>query len=485
MTTLIVHTALGDLRGGLEGGDVGVFRGVPYAQPPTGPRRFLPPQPLAPWADVFEATGFAPTAMQPLSQPDAPTLVDRGEDCLALNVWAPTTPGPHPVLVWVHGGGQTSGSTRRPEYDGAGFARQGIVCVTLGYRLGVFGFLELGAALGPAWRGSANNALRDIVAALRWVRSHIGAFGGDPARVTLGGESAGAKNCAALLGVPAAQGLFHQVVSLSGGAHALHAALPTAEAVAALVLEKAGIAPGQAQRLLELPAADLIDAQEAAVAAWSAKFPFRPVVEGRFVTAPVTQAACPCAPVPLLAGSALHEAAGLLGPLDLQRPLHGRELSNLDTEHFAALEQAYAAVLPHAGSDEHRLAALTAAEYGMPTIDLADALAARGAPVWMYRFEQGRDGPLGRRAAHVADLPLWWGHAALIPEGAQPSVQALGAAMHAALVAFVRNGDPDQPGLQWPRYSAALRHTLCLDDTPQVRTDPALAERLIWRAVWP
>jgi para-nitrobenzyl esterase len=144
--------------------------------------------------------------------------VQHSEDCLCLNLWAPESRGPHPVFVWIHGGGFTGGHAFEPTYDGTEFAREGIVLITVGYRLGVFGFLDLESVLGATYAGSANNGLRDLIAALAWVRENVADFGGDPGRVTIGGESAGAKLTDILMGTPSASTLFHQMISESGGA---------------------------------------------------------------------------------------------------------------------------------------------------------------------------------------------------------------------------------------------------------------------------
>ena len=196
----VVKTRSGDLRGETVDG-VRVFRGIPFAQPPVGELRFRPPVEVKPWTGVRPAIRFAPEAMQP-----AEVGIARSEDCLYLNVWAPEGKGPFPVFVWIHGGGFTGGRATAPIFDGAGFARDGVVLVTVAYRLGVFGFMDLGPVLGGAYAGSGNNAMRDLVAALRWVQGNIAAFGGDPGRVTVGGESAGAKATAALMAIPEAQG---------------------------------------------------------------------------------------------------------------------------------------------------------------------------------------------------------------------------------------------------------------------------------------
>ena len=313
---VVATTALGLIRGQTTEG-AHVFRGIRYAQPPTGPLRFRAPRPVQPWAGVLDATQFAPAPMQPYDASVGHATAELSEDCLALNIWAPPVAGSYPVLVWVHGGGQTIGSTRRPEYNGGSFARNGVVCVTVGYRLGVFGFLELGHLIDESYSGSANNALRDLVLALEWIRDHIHAFGGDPSRVTLGGESAGAKNAATLLGVPSARGLFQRIMVASGGVHTFHGARAAAD-FAELVRQEAEIPAQEAARLIALPAEDLLVAQESAARRWNAKFPLRPVVDGTFLPAPVLEQfdRDSIVPVPALVGTSREEAAAFIDLTD-------------------------------------------------------------------------------------------------------------------------------------------------------------------------
>src|ERR1700722_8760300 len=221
MTRPVVRLKDETVRGTVASG-VSAFLGIPYAAPPFGPNRMRPPQPVQAWDGERDGTGFGPTVPKGDYPPQYamlfPEVVIAGEECLNLNVWTPD-PGASglPVLVWIHGGSFMNGSASVGAYDGAAFARDGVVFVSINYRLAAEGFLFLGD-------DAANLGLLDQVAALRWVRDNIAAFGGDPARVTVAGESAGAMSVTPLLSMPLADGLFAQAIAQSGaGAHTLGA----------------------------------------------------------------------------------------------------------------------------------------------------------------------------------------------------------------------------------------------------------------------
>ncbi|WP_329123242.1 carboxylesterase/lipase family protein [Streptomyces sp. NBC_01353] len=254
----LVTTCDGVLRGSLEGG-VASFLGVPYARAPVGPLRFGAPEAVEPWDGVREAVAFGATApKRPYAPPLDALLPDpdvEGENCLNLNVWAPSEggAGSRPVMVWIHGGSLVHGSSSVPVYDGAAFARDGVVLVSLNYRLGIEGF-------GVFPDAPANLGLRDQLAALTWVRENIAAFGGDPERVTVSGESAGAISIAALLASPLAKGLFRRAVLQSGAPTALplERARRTTEAIASHLGVEA-----TARALSAVPRDRLLDAQTA------------------------------------------------------------------------------------------------------------------------------------------------------------------------------------------------------------------------------
>jgi para-nitrobenzyl esterase len=332
---LTITTTLGQILGQAQD-NIRVFTGIPFGRA----ARFAAPLPAPRWQGVLAATSPAHVAPQIAGQPMAGEM---SEDCLQLNVWAPSTPGPHPVLVYIHGGGNEGGWSGDAGTAGDRFARDGVVCVTVNYRLGALGFLETGALLGKAYRGSGNNGVRDQLLALRWVQANIAAFGGDPRRVTIAGESAGGKNVGSLMGVPAADGLYAQAAMFSGGAQTVHT-MAEAEAFARVYAEKLG----GADRLLTASVADSLAAQQAARQAWPRNFPFRPVVDGAFMPmVPLERISSGGAPhVPLLIGSNADEGRMFLPADRADQPLASRAISNVSMEQIADLDRRYAQAFP-------------------------------------------------------------------------------------------------------------------------------------------
>ena len=253
--------------GRLAGGDdqgVHAYKGIPYAAPPVGDLRFQPPAAPANWDGVRQASDYGPVALQQpmpgifgeLGTPPNPA----GDDCLRLNVWTPDPgAGGMPVLVWIHGGAFYAGSGVDDVYNGAAFARDGVVCVTINYRLGVQGFMNL-AGHFPALAQSGNLGMLDQIAALRWVQDNIGAFGGDPSKVTIAGESAGGMSCSTLMAMPSANGLFRAAIPQSGAAHNGLSA-DTASLISTYVMEAVGVTPGDSAALAAVSNDDLLAAQ--------------------------------------------------------------------------------------------------------------------------------------------------------------------------------------------------------------------------------
>lgn len=300
--TAIVETTGGRLHG-FAAGPVEAFSGIPYAMPPIPPQRFVAPRPATPWAGVREAGLFAPQALQlpfPFLDPALAsdpahaatrdfhrgvedTPVPYGEDCLALNVWTPSTAGRRPVMVWLHGGGFASGSGSWGWWTGEDLAaNQDVVVVTLNHRLNIFGFLCLEEQGGPAHGLATNAGMRDIVMALEWVRDNIAAFGGDPGNVTIFGQSGGGMKVTTLMAMPAATGLFHKAIVQSGP---FPRAVPMARAsdVAARMLARLGIGPGRLGALQTVSTETLLNAFASASAnegAPGVPRQFAPVVDG-------------------------------------------------------------------------------------------------------------------------------------------------------------------------------------------------------------
>ena len=474
-----VRTPLGPLQGEETGG-VRVFRGVPFAEPPVGSLRFRPPVPVKPWTAPRDATRFAAAAMQP-GEPG----IRKSEDCLYLNVWTPAGKGPHPVYVWIHGGGFTGGYSFAPLFDGAMLAREGIVCVTVAYRLGVLGFLDLGPLLGPEYAGSATNALRDLIAALGWVRQNIEAFGGDPSRVTVGGQSAGAKLTDVLMGVPSARPLFHQMISESGGAERVWTR-EESHAVSRGYGELWRASTGSPlSALATAPAASLIPAQRQLMRRWPHHFPLRVEIGGSLLPRlPVeTIASGSSSGKRLLIGTNREESAAFIGP----HPAHdagAADLGNMDPPRFLEVYREYKHFYPQMTDEQRRIRALTAEEYWVPSVRAADAHVKGGGEAWMYRldFHEG-SGRLGAFAFHSLELRLVWDRPLRTVANAAAEAE-LARQMHEAWCAFLRGERPASQGLPvWPEYLSSTRPTMIFNKESHVERLPQESELRLWDGV--
>jgi len=469
----LVKTRSGALRGAYSG-STRVFRGVPFAAPPVGALRFRPPVAAKAWTGERDATKFAAAAMQ-----SGAGNVPQSEDCLYLNVWAPVGKGPFPVFVWVHGGGFTGGRSFDPVFDGTRFAEEGIVCVTVAYRLGVFGFLDFEPLLGASYAGSANNAVRDLIAALRWVQENIGALGGDAHRVTLGGESAGAKLTDILMGVPEAEGLFHQMISESGGAERVWSKSDSAKVATGF-----GEAWGKGD-LLTAPAGALIETQKSFLAAWPQHFPLRAQVDGalipRLPVETITQGST--RGKRLLIGTNRDESASFIGPHPQKDPTAG-DLGNMSLSHFDAVYAKYAVLYPELTPERLRIRGVTAEEYWIPSMRVLDAHVKGGGKAWDYRLDfTESSGRLEGYAYHSLDNGLVWAkpHAEV---GNAAAEAMLSGQVHAAWRAFLRGEAPAAAGLPvWPAYRSETRETMILNAQSHVESKPQEAEMRLWDGV--
>lgn len=486
----IAQTTAGRVQGTTESG-LDVFRGVPYAAPPVGERRWLPPAPVAPWDDVRDATAFGPACPQ---DPDPHEMLEgtpTSEDCLTANVWTPSTSGRAPVMVFIHGGGFIGGSTWDPWYDGAAFARHGVVLVTTQYRVGPLGWLDV-SSLGPQYATSGNSGLQDQIAALRWVRANAAAFGGDPANVTLFGESAGAISISALLGAPSADGLYDRVILESGTAGTV-ATKEWSQRVFSRFVEISGVA--KPEDLTDLSTGQLLDAARKIYDTEFADTAFHPLVDGTVVPdLPMHRIASADGPsVPVIIGTNLDEARYWLYyipeldrlPLRYYRPW----LESLVGDRADEVIGDYQGERPDLDQAQTGMAMAGDVGFRMPAIRMAEALSDRGVPVWMYLATMQSpefDGRMG--SPHAIELPFVFGNlqAARAPElvGDDPANPALAETVQQAWVAFARGGTPTVTGVaEWPQYGRSARSTLILDHQSSVRDDPYPASRSTWGTI--
>ena len=492
----IAATRSGKIEG-LERDGVLVFRGVPFAAPPVGPLRFMPPVREDAWDGVRDATKFSAESAQadlPVARLLGSTGKGSSEDGLYLNVWTPACDDARrPVMVWIHGGAYVFGSGAVPWYDGTRFAQHGdVVVVTINYRLGPFGFMHLADAFGPALAGSGNAGILDQVAALEWVRDSITGFGGDPDNVTIFGESAGANSVGTLLAVPAARGLFKKAIAQSG-AGAWVSTRERAAKVAQRTLDRLEVRPDTIEALQALPMEaifaaqpDISDEADAGIAALA----WQPVVDDAVLTQPPidTVAAGSAAGVHLMTGTNQHEMT-LFQILDA-------ELANLDDEGIvkrlahvladpAALLAEYRAQKPDATVRDLWLDITTDGVFRRPAIRLAEAQAQHGR-AWMYRFmwETPVFGGM-LKSTHALEIPFVFdtldrgGVERLTGDG--PERVAIASAMHEAWIAFARTGDPG-----WPAYDVSRRATTQFDapgaPTAGLVDDPDSRLRLAWES---
>ncbi|KIS25459.1 carboxylesterase [Arthrobacter sp. SPG23] len=499
----VVNTTHGQLRGSMAGG-VHRFLGIPYAAPASGAHRLRPPQPVQPWSGVRDATQYGAAPFQLAPPESAGTEWDTalaGEDCLNLNVWTPD-PGRAglPVMVWIQGGAFEIGSTAA--YDGRNFARDGVVCVVINWRVGADGFLDLGD-------GQANVGLLDQVAALRWVRENITAFGGDPGNVTVFGQSAGAMSIGVLLSMPRAEGLFRRAILQSGAAHHVLPA-QSAHRIGRSLAEKLGVpqtreamAAVPAQRFLAAQAelkADLLARPDPAH--WghevlASSMLWQPSIDGDVIPRrPIDRIrAGASAAVDLMVGTNTEDwklflaITGVIARVTEQDLAESKSVDGFPPIGVYGLpagtaQRDYRSHYPGSSPGELLAAVETDWWVRIPAIRLADAHAKEAsltsARTYMYEFAWPAPG-LG--AVHAVDVPFVFDtldkDSRLFGPLLGPNPpQELADAMHAAWISFASTGDPG-----WPGYDLERRTTMLFNTESHVVYDPRAWERGLWEGV--
>ena len=504
----VVETSAGPVQG-LRLGGVNRFLGIPYAQSIAGSNRFAPPRPVRPWTGPRDATRYADSAPQSEADPVGgtpvtpafaePSYVRPGDDCLALNIWAPEgADGTLPVMVWLHGGGWISGSGSCAIYDGENLAGRGdVVVVTLNHRLGASGLTDFSRVLGGEFADSANLGIKDIVAALEWVRDNIAGFGGNPGLVTIFGESGGGWKVNTILGVPAARGLFHRAIVESGPLTRFMTP-EQADEVAGAVLAELGVGPENASALQDISFTQVVAAQAAVMAQTPMSFQapgfpsgFWPVVDGDFIPRHVyhPDVAETARDIPLLIGQTGTEyTLFMLGDkaaytLD-DAGLEGRVTQVFGPQDTPQILAAYRRDFP--SDDPSALWFRVFSDYAMGALnsEIMDLRASSGAGgVHAYRFAWQTPIHEGKLySPHTIEIPFVFDNATteagIVMTGGGAGVATLARTVSTAWVRFAKTGKPTAPGLpDWPEYSSEGRLAMHLDITSRAAPfiDPAIA----------
>jgi para-nitrobenzyl esterase len=507
----VAETAAGKIRGRSIDG-INAFKGVRYGASTGGRNRFMPPKTPEPWAGVRDALDWAGHAPQhPSSLKQRPELADlsgprdtvpESEDCLTLNLWTPglADGAKRPVMVWYHGGAFAFGSANMPRLDGTRLAaNHDVVVVTVNQRLNILGHLHLADLAGDEFANSGNAGTLDMIAALQWVRENIERFGGDSGNVTIFGQSGGGAKVSTLLAMPAARGLFHRAIVMSGAAIRLTERERAAK-LADAVLIKLGLTRGQLDELQALPFARLIAAIDPAkemvgppAAPRLDRYDFGPVIDGTLLPGHPFDPAAPdvSADIPVLVGGTKDEMGSYLAPDDKvwERVLTEDELRTrvaaipgADTDRVI---ETYRRLYPDANPAERLISTLTDSNFRIRTLTLADRKAAKGrAPVWVYSFDWATPVFGGRlRAFHALDVPFVFDTIDVVGSTDRGAVaHDLARRISATWATFARTGKPDNAAIPpWPPYNQTERASLIFDRECRVENDYGRETRLLWK----
>jgi para-nitrobenzyl esterase len=502
----IASTRYGKVEGEEQSG-LSIFKGIPFAAPPVGARRWLAPEKPTAWTGTRDARRFGTVCPQtPMFITALAAMViddPQSEDCLYLNVWTPAADNQRrPVMVWIHGGAFTIGAGSQAIYDGSTLARRGdVVVVCINYRLGPLGFLRLADVTNGAIPSTGNEGILDQIAALEWVRDNIAEFGGDPQNVTIFGESAGGMSVGSLLAAPTARGLFHKAIPQSGACHT-GAARERANRNAERVMTKLGAANPDAMRALT-PAQLLTGSFLADGKTPDPEFggmAYQPVIDGTVIPRVpidlVTEGAS--SDVAIMVGSTLDEWK-LFAPMDpgirtLDRAGLAARYSRRVTPEVAdglitSYEKARASRGAPTTAPEIYNALETDRIFRIPAIRLAEVHAKRRGSIYNYLFtwpSPAAKGMLG--SCHALELGFVFGtnHIPGMPQfaGTGPIVERLATEIQDGWLAFARTGDPSCQSLgAWPQYDVSRRATMILGEKSGVQDAPYDGERRAWDAI--
>ncbi len=472
----IVKAPAGAVEGQMEG-SLRVFKGIPYALPPVGSRRWQPPSPMPRWAGVKQTTEFGPACFQP-ENPGKSIYswipVPMSEDCLTLNIWSPADARKAPVFFWIHGGALTTGSSRDALYDGSKLAGQGIIVVSLNFRLGVLGWLAHPELSKESPLGvSGNYALLDLIEGLKWVRQNISAFGGDPSNVTIAGESSGGLSVMYLMASPPARGLFAKAIAES--AYMITTPELKTAAFGLPSAEESGVKLATALHAPDIAAMRAMDAARLSMAAPAAGFAPFGAIDGQLLPHQLVDVfdKGEQAPVPLLAGFNSGEIRSLriLAP-----PLAASATAYEATirDRYGDMADEFLQLYPSTNLEESILATTRDAMYGWTAERLVRKQTALGQPSFLYLFDHGYPvaDNAGLHGFHASELPYVFGTAdstpplwPKIPE--TPEERALSDAMVGYWTSFARTGRPQaahQP--DWPAFGSTGAY-MAFEETPQ------------------